>query len=142
MAGPKNHGDAGLGKRRDDAHAQQGGQPNASGTTERDHGGKGSSRPDLRDGGDRNRTQMEGGMASTDGRGPGDERRGAAAPTVRSDSEGAVPDTGMDRDAGAGAAAGHDRGGTQASRNAQRAQQEAGGSAAGDTERGKKGGSR
>jgi len=120
MAGSRNHDDTGIGRRRaDEEHVQQGGQRGASGTTERDHGGQGSSRPDLRE--DPNRVRMEGGMASTDGSGPGDRRSGATSPHVRSDSDGAVPDTGMDRDAGAGAAAGHDRGGKQASRNAQRA---------------------
>jgi hypothetical protein len=58
--------------------------------------------------------------ANEDGQGPGDERHGAVAPQVRRDGDGTLPDGGLDRDSGAGASAGHDRGGKQASRNAQR----------------------
>ncbi len=99
-----------------------GGQPGASGTTERDHGGAGSWMPERAQGEDRS-TQMERGRTVTDGSGPGDERGGATG-AERSDSDGTLPDTGMDRDAGAGAAGGRDRGGQQASRGAQRAIQE------------------
>jgi hypothetical protein len=60
---------------------------------------------------------------SDPGHGPGDERHGPTSPQVRSDSDGAVPDTGMDRDSGAGTAGGRDAGGREASRNAQRAGQ-------------------
>jgi hypothetical protein len=90
------------------------------GTTDRDHGGGSSHRPrgwDDAHGGDaRDHTAT----ANEDGQGPGDERHGAVSPQVRSDSDGTLPDSGFDRDAGAGASAGHDRGGAEASRNAQR----------------------
>jgi len=77
MAVRKDPGDAGIGKRGGDDTVQQGGLPGGSGTTDRDHGGKGSWRPDVRD--ERVPSEAEGGMEDTEDRGPVAPRRGREA---------------------------------------------------------------
>ena len=90
---------------------------------QRDHAGRTSEASDagMQSGGQGANTQ---GATASDpkGHGSGDTRHGATSPNVRSDAGGPVPDTGMDRDSGAGAAGGRDTGGSEASRNAQRSQ--------------------
>ncbi|MFL6664857.1 MAG: hypothetical protein ACJ8G7_22005 [Rhizobacter sp.] len=49
--------------------------------------------------------------ASDSGSGASDTKRGLVAPDVHGDHDGTLPDTGLDRDSGAGAAGGHDAGG-------------------------------
>jgi len=95
---------------------------------QRDHAGRTSEASDagMQSGGQGANTQgpTPSGATASDpkGHGSGDERHGAMSPEVRSDSDGPVRDTGMDRDSGAGAAGGRDTGGSEASRNAQRSQ--------------------
>lgn len=64
-------------------------------------------------------TQGGVGTLSEGASGADDRKQGIVSPEVRSDNDGTLPDRGMDRDSGAGAAGGRDTGGTEASRNAQ-----------------------
>lgn len=79
------------------ADTRQGGESGKGGTTERDHGGKGSHMPERAEGEDRHTdgrtTSMEDGPTSTDGSGPGDERSGPTG-RERKDGDGTLPDSG------------------------------------------------
>ena len=87
---------------------------------QREHAGKTSEASDV--GMQRGSQGTAGGSdtASSDSASASDTKRGVIFPEAHSDHQGALPDRGLDRDSGAGAAGGHDSS-TQAPRQAKTA---------------------